>query len=528
MKDLTQNNKNVSHHETDINALNRSFIHDPDAVQATYNLTADLPDDFISTKSEVVLKYLSQLRAKSSAGPDGLQPIVAKECRWYIAPTLTEILNLSFSSGLLPTSWKTVKITPIPKGDTGSSSMKFRPIASSSILLKVAEKVILDTILPQLNRSSDKLQFAYKKKRSTVDAVATLYHSIAFSIDKGDTRYQCAFLDFSSAFNTIDRRKILLKLRDLGIPTWSLLWLCDYFRNRFQYSSFNGKKSETALNCWGVLQGAVLSPFLFSLYTDSIRLPHESFLIKYADDFALGYPLKKQQRNVMLQNSLNIVAEWSKSNDLRLNLDKCNCCTFSLDHKTPHPDVIVRINDVSLQPCITVKYLGVTFSSDLTWTNHIEVLYKKCLRLSFHIRRLRSIAVPNHIIKKFVDACILPIILYGSPIIFPGLLKKDLVILRRSIKTVSKSSGIDHKCVISVIVGRHFSALQNLCNNILGDSDHPLFPALSSAQAHSSTRSSFKRIFARTSMFRRSPLPSLARFLSNKEAEVEALVSALI
>jgi hypothetical protein len=335
----------------------------------------------------------------------------------------------------------------------------------------------------------------------------------------GAIRYQCAFLDFSSAFNTIDRSKVLLKLRDLGAPAWSLRWLCDYFRNRFQYSSLNGKKSVPALNCWGVLQGAVLSPFLFSLYTDSIRLPPNSNLIKYADDFALGYQLKRQQQNAELQTSLQTVAEWSEQNDLLLNTDKCNVCTFTLNHKDTYPDVRLQLGNIDLRPTELVKYLGVTFSSDMTWTTHIDNLYKKCLRLSYYIRRLRSFGVQNLVIKKFVHACILPIILYGSPIVFSGLLKKDQVILRRSIKIISNSSGLNYTSLTSTIVKMHFSACSNLCSNILCDIEHPLFSTLNNAQSRAGTRNSFTRLYARTSMFKRSPMPSLARFLSNREVE---------
>jgi hypothetical protein len=516
---ITQRATTATDMDTDINELNCSFIHKPETVQQAFDQIADFSEDFTTISVDSVLKFINKFRATSSAGSDGLLPLVIKKCRFYLAPIITELLNMSFSNGILPTSWKTVKITPIPKNGPGLHPTKFRPIASSSILLKVAENIILEKIQPQLKLSADQLQFAYKANRSTVDAIATLHHTIAHSIDTGSRHYQCVFLDFSSAFNTIDREKILLKLRDLGALKWCLRWLCDYFRDRFQYSFLHGKKSVPVLNCWGVLQGAVLSPFLFSLYTDSLRLPTDYTLIKYADDFALGHYLNTSDDRRELQTQLQEIAGWSANNDLHLNASKCNSSTFTLRSNDSFSESSLQLGDVMLESTSTVKYLGVTFSSDLTWSTHIANLYKKCLRLSFYIRRLRSIGLPNATITNFVDMCVVPIILYASPIIFAGLLRKDFVILRRAIKIIANSSAINYTCLTSTIVRRHFSACSNLSERILNDNSHPLHIMLSRAQSQSRTRNVFNLIYSRTSMFRRSTLPSLARFLSNREEE---------
>jgi hypothetical protein len=47
-------------------------------------------------------------------------------------------------------------------------------------------------------------------------------------------------------------------------------------------------------------------------------MPQDFTLIKYADDFALGYHLKTSQNNIALQENLQKVVEWSTYNDLAL------------------------------------------------------------------------------------------------------------------------------------------------------------------------------------------------------------------
>ena len=45
----------------------------------------------------------------------------------------------------------------------------------------------------------------------------------------------------------------------------------------------------------------------------------------------------------------------------------------------PYKTFNLKIDGVNIQEVSTVKYLGVTFGSNLTWKNHVNEL---CLRLS--------------------------------------------------------------------------------------------------------------------------------------------------
>ncbi len=121
---------------------------------------------------------------------------------------------------------------------------------------------------------------------------------------------------------------------------------------------------------------------------------------------------------------LKYVSEWYEQNGLNLNPSKCVQCTFSLignaiiDH-----DLNATINDNALSTVDTVPYLVVTFARNANWTNHIEGIFRKCVRLSFFAKKLQKLSTPAEYIRKFAEACVIPIILYCSPAIFPGLLK---------------------------------------------------------------------------------------------------------
>ena len=97
-----------------------------------------------------------------------------------------------------------VAITPIPKpANCSAGPLENRPIANSSVWLKVIEKHLLSKLDDTLKAADDPFQFAYKSNRSTLDAVATLSHTLHSSLDAGAKAVKGVFLDFSSTFNTI-------------------------------------------------------------------------------------------------------------------------------------------------------------------------------------------------------------------------------------------------------------------------------------------------------------------------------------
>jgi hypothetical protein len=348
-------------------------------------------------------------------------------------------------------------------------------------------------------------------------------------LDRGCLNYRCIFLDFSSAFNTISRQAILEKFSIIGIPKWVIAWIADYFQNCFQFVTANGRKSSSIPNNHGVLQGAVLSPALFSILTDSLTSNNSNLILKYADDSVIAGQLKSADDFKEFETSIEDMCSWSRTNNLILNKAKCVECDFSLQRRATvnHPRNHSSIDGSVLSTATNVKYLGIIFSSDCTWSSHITNVFSKCLKLIFVIKRLVKLHVSYDIIRTFVNSCVLPVILYCSPVIFPGLLAKDLEVLRRAIKLISRSSGINFSALIDSISTQHFRASLQFAHRILADSNHPLFPHLSQSSSRSSSRSSFKLIYSRTSTFRRSVVPFLARLLSNENAVIEHFKSLL-
>jgi hypothetical protein len=188
----------------------------------------------------------------------------------------------------------------------------------------------------------------------------------------------------------------------------------------------NGKQSQLSFNNTGVLQGAILSPFLFSLYIDNLKISRPHLLYKYADDLVLIRASNNISDTAELQTMIDYISAWSSERSLYLNPSKCRETIFSLNKGARLRNVLPpharQVDDTDLEIVDNMKYLGVTISANLTWTAHMWDILSKIRKLSYFIKRLLSFQVPVYVLHRFVYACALPILLNCSPVIFSALL----------------------------------------------------------------------------------------------------------
>ncbi len=135
------------------------------------------------------------------------------------------------------------------------------------IFSKCFEKLIRDHICSVLPASLDPLQFAYRRNRSTDDAIAFTLHTALSHLENKNTYVRMLFVDYSSAFNTIVPATLVEKLQTLGLNRSLCSWILDFLTGRSQVVRMgNNTSSPLTLNT-GAPQGCVLSPLLYSLYT---------------------------------------------------------------------------------------------------------------------------------------------------------------------------------------------------------------------------------------------------------------------
>jgi len=173
-----------------------------------------------------VTKIIQSLKSTKSAGHDGIRPGHLKSCGHILTEPITYLINLSLSTGKVPSQLKLARVIPVYKKDDPTEPGNYRPISLLSIINKILEKVMCKQLTNFLEKQKIiyKYQFGFRKKHSTVQAVIEIVENIIEELDKGNT-IAGLYLDLSKAFDCVDHEILLYKLNHYGIRGLPLKWL---------------------------------------------------------------------------------------------------------------------------------------------------------------------------------------------------------------------------------------------------------------------------------------------------------------
>ena len=178
-------------------------------------------------------------------------------------------------------------ICPIPKNYSPSDLPDYRPIAITSVVMKCFENIVLHHLLDLTKGMQDPFQFVYKPNRSIEYAILTLLHNTFLHTNTPKSYVRILFADFSSAFNTIKPYDLAKKLTRFHICPKLDIWIINYLTYRKQFLRFKGMLPGERSISTGVPKGCVLSPVLFTLYTNDCTGTEYTIFIKYSDDTAI-------------------------------------------------------------------------------------------------------------------------------------------------------------------------------------------------------------------------------------------------
>ena len=204
-------------------------------------------------------------------------------------------------------------------------------------------------------------------------------------------------LDLSAAFDTIDHTIFLRRLQDWFRVTGKALdWFKSYLTGRCQRIKLGDCLSSKADLKFGVPQGSLLGPLLFTLYPTPLSsmifehaIPHHL----YADDsqqyvsFASGDSAAELNG---LQSCLASVQSWISTNKLKLNPDKSEFLFIGNERKqSKYLSMLpIELLGVKTNPAKSTRNHGVIFDKNFTFRSHISAVCNSCF---YDMRDLRCV-----------------------------------------------------------------------------------------------------------------------------------------
>ena len=319
---------------------------------------------------------MNELTSNAAPGPEGFPALLLKRCSTALSPPLARIWRTSLKNGEIPTLCKLATITPIHKGKSRAVPKNYRPVALTSHLIKVFEKIVRKRIVELMsdNILFNHLQHGFRGGRSCLSQLLSHFDRITTELEKGNG-VDIIYLDFAKAFDKLDHGITLHKLKSLGIRGQLGQWIFTFLTNRLQSVVVDGRKSSPEPVISGVPQGSVLGPLLFLVLIGDIDMNiATAFLSSFADDTRLGQGITCTSDIECLQRDLQAVYKWSVDNNMQFNSDKFELLRYRSSNTKEIQSLTTYTSDdgSSIQEKEHVRDLGITLSNDATFTQHIQ------------------------------------------------------------------------------------------------------------------------------------------------------------
>jgi hypothetical protein len=411
---MNNTNDNINNQNT-ANAFNSYFASVADNIinnsRKTNSVYSDCPLEYLrlncnqpnfsftlkNTTAHEINKIIQSMKPKDSHGYDEISIRILKMSAPFILSPLTYIFNKILDKGIFPERLKFSEIKPLYKKGNAADFSNYRPISLLPSFSKIIEKLIYNRLYNYFDQQKlfAKDQHGFRLNTSTETATFSLLNTILSSLEHKDI-VGSLFLDLQKAFDCVNHDILLAKLNFYGVSGKANKLLESYIRNRYQRVKLRDKFFNHLTSEWepvrhGVPQGSVLGPLLFLIYIND--LPHTindlADTVLFADDTSIiisNPDLQEFKYNT--SRALQELNKWFCSNLLSLSFDKSHFLQFFVKKQNKINVQITSSNSI-LTNLNSIKFLGLTLDSMLTWKDHIANLTIKLNKACFAIRAIK-------------------------------------------------------------------------------------------------------------------------------------------
>ncbi len=354
---------------------------------------------------------------------DGVAPEIIKCGKEESDKILAKVFNFCYENGTIHSkAWRKAKIVSLHKAGDKRIPGNYRGISLHSVMGKMYASILNSRLSKYLE--GKKLlatgQNGFRtgvECRSCEDHLFTLTENCKLMVRQGRRPY-LFFLDFSKAFDTVNHKLLMYKLRtQMKVKGKLLKAIESLYKNLTAVASINGKNSKEFQLDIGTAQGCPLSPTLFAVYINDLVLELQRHPAALADCPALAYAddIEVAADNAHnIQQLVTLCYNWTKKWRMAANVKKC--AIMKLEYGRLHNSAaeVITWNGVPLPIVDEYKYLGLIIDKKLNFKKHATKKLSACAsRLGMISAFCRNPKIPYKMKKQLISATSLSGIAYG-------------------------------------------------------------------------------------------------------------------
>ena len=402
----------------------------------------------VNFNEDDIAASIDELKTNSAAGLFGYPAILLKKCKYTLAKPLFIFWRRCLDVGRVPALLKRAIITPIYKSKARSCAANYRPVALTSHLIKVFEKIIRKNIVQYMDKHGlfNESNHGFREARSCLSQLLQHYDDILNLLEKG-MNVDVVYLDFAKAFDKVDHNIVLQKIHNLGIGGNLYSWIESFLTNRYQTVVVEGSSSMPVEVKSGVPQGSVLGPLIFLILMADIDVNvYHSLLKSFADDTRVMKGVSGVNDASKLQTDLNNVYKWADENNMEFNSLKFEVLRYGKDEALKIFTNYLSSSGTVIDQKDSVRDLGVMMNVDASFKQHINhVVDTATDKISMILRTFKS-RDPDLMITLW-KSVVIPTLEYCSQLWSPtkkGDISRLEVLQRKFLRKISGTYGLNY------------------------------------------------------------------------------------